>query len=216
MLCARTLDTRRKQKKHTLCKKETQKCEKLRRARWLDDACDAMRWFEYNIRSSFFSCIHILTHSTLHHSDGPLWYLVFRARVLFLKYNFYQISFFSPLFIPFGVWSLSIFFHPPIWKSPVTKHWPFSLLRNYTYACKGSALSCMCAFHVILPYGHAEPLIMFLLRAHFLLISSLNSPAKRINELKQLKKDEILMVYIWFFFHVSCVGFSIKKTCLIV
>lgn len=164
----------------------------------------------------FFSCIHILTHSTLHHSDGPLWYLVFRARVLFLKYNFYQISFFSPLFIPFGVWSLSIFFHPPIWKSPVTKHWPFSLLRNYTYACKGSALSCMCAFHVILPYGHAEPLIMFLLRAHFLLISSLNSPAKRINELKQLKKGQILMVYIYGFFHVSCVGFSIKKTCLIV
>lgn len=116
--------------------------------------------------------------------------------------------FFSPLFIPFGVWSLSIFFHPPIWKSPVTKHWPFSLLRNYMYACKGSALSCMCAFHVVLPYGHAEPLIMFLLRAHFLLISSLNSPAKRINELKQLKKGQILMVYIcmvfsrfmrWFF-----------------
>lgn len=53
-LCTHIGHTTKAKKKHTLCKKETQKCEKLRRARWLDDACDAMRWFEYNIRSSFF------------------------------------------------------------------------------------------------------------------------------------------------------------------
>lgn len=64
-------------KKHILCKKETQKCEKLRRARWLDDACDAMRWFEYNIRSSFF--FHAFTSwlippSTIRTVHCGIWY----------------------------------------------------------------------------------------------------------------------------------------------
>lgn len=152
----------------------------------------------------FFHAFASNTHSTLPRSFGrSVGWLVhcgisYFARVFCslntISTKFHEF-FFPLLFIPFGVWTLSSFFPPSIRKSPVTKHWPLFFSQKL-YACKGSpSSSYMFAFHVILPYGHAEPLITFLLRAHFLLISSLNTPAMRINELKQLKKGQILMLY---------------------
>lgn len=88
----------------------------------------------------------------------------------------------------------------------MTKHWPLSFpTRNHTHI-RDLSPSCMCVFHVILPYGHAEPLITFLLRAHFFAnITTEHITAKRINDCddgrnermgeKTTQGGQILMLY---------------------
>lgn len=204
MLCTRTrthtgpaqhYETR---KKKLFYKKGNAKMRKLRGAlwhvRWLDDACDGLNII---FDLFFISCIH--THiffalpSLLPYGfSHSFWWVLRISRACFiLKYNFdrnFVHFFFSTAYF---ILRLVVFFS--CYFSTLTLEnlqwltaWSLSFRMNYThiyeYIRDHHHHACV-FFMLFLPYGHAEPLITFLLRTHFfLLILPLNITTKRIND----------------------------------
>lgn len=176
----------------------------------------AMRWFEYNIRSIFYflytnthtfcSPYHIHSHpppslSLLSYGFSSIQMVLRISRACFiLKYNFDQnfVHFFCCCLFhfEFGRFLLILFFHPHFGKSPVTKRL-VAFFQDELYAHTHTHKHIRdhhhhaCVFFMLfLPYGHAEPLITFLLRTHFFAnITTLNITTKRNNNYKR-QRDE--------------------------